>query len=70
MAAAAATAGDDYYEILAGDSDSEVAYTAQSGDGSDGDATFTVTMLEGDGYLIDADHASATLSSRTPTPCR
>ena len=57
-----------FYNIPAGSSDWEIAYIAQWQDGSDGDAVFTVEILPGDGYEIDPDHASASITVRDTDP--
>ncbi len=57
-----------FYNIPAGSSDWEIAYIAQRQDGSDGDAVFTVELLPGDGYEIDPDHASASITVRDTDP--
>ena len=57
-----------FYNISAGSSEWEIAYIAQWQDGSDGDAVFTVEILPGDGYEIDPDHASASITVRDTDP--
>ena len=41
---------------------------SESRDGSDGDATFTMELLPGEGYAIDPAHASATVTVRDRDP--
>ena len=43
-------------------------YAAETNDGSDGDAEFTVALLPGDGYVIDSDRASITVTVRDRDP--
>ena len=57
-----------FYNISIGSAEFQIAYIALSQDGSDGDATFTVTLLPGDDYEIDPDHASASITVRDVEP--
>ena len=62
--------GETTHTISAGESGITRAYPTQAGDGSDGDATFTVELVASDEYEIDPDRASAfvTVVDKDPLP--
>ena len=56
------------HTITAGSNRKISGYAAETNDGSDGDAEFTVALLPGDGYVIDPDRASITVTVRDRDP--